>query len=200
MFFTFMAFVCVWVVLGFWAASRKWHDSIAWGATFVVSLFIVSGGAQLIERYGTWKQHQSAQAQQHDGRINQARILAGLGEYAPELALAPADTGKARALGKTQGGSAGVLEVSGKALEVEVEKATLMFPAKLADQAIASANVQMATRYVQTLFPDWASPGTWLEDNALASAEAKTVEREGRRITVKLSSELNMWLLTVEKI
>lgn len=200
MFQIFMVFICVWVVLGFWATSRKWHDAIAWGGTFVVSLVIVVGSVQLVDHYKAWEKRQPAQAQQQKGQINQDQILIGLGDFAPALERGPTVDGRERALGKMRGGSVGLLEVSGKSLAHEVEKSTLAFPAVLQDKAIAATNMKMAARYVQTLFPEWVSPETWLASNALTTVDTKTIEREGRRITVTLSQELNMWFLTVDKI
>lgn len=192
-------FVGVWAVFAIWGFRQKMGSVIALGGGFVVGCLslvpVILGGKYLDQHYGP-----GVQAQQHDGRISQAVVLAGLGDFAPELEPAPPVNGRERALGKTGSGSTGLLEISGKALDHEVEKATLAFPAVLNDKAVTATNVQMAARYVQALFPEWVEPKVWLESNALTSAEDKTVEREGRRITVKLSQELNMWLLTVEKI
>lgn len=200
MVYWFMAFVLVWCVLGFWATSRKWPDLVAWGGGFVLSLLIIVGVFRLADSYTAYqKAHPRAESRQ-DAAINQARILDGLGAFAPALKSAPSADGRARALGKTQGGSSGLLEISGRSLEAEVEKATLAFPVKLDDDRVNALNLQMATRYIHALFPEWVSPETWLESNALTSKETKTVEREGRRITVKHSQELGLWFLTVEKL
>ncbi|WP_300656253.1 hypothetical protein [Pseudomonas sp.] len=196
-----IVFFLTWGVSALWARSRKMSATIAWGGGFITALvmtLIVSGGYSLAERYRTY---QAAQIEnQQDGALNKARILAGMGEFAPVLEPAPAAEGRSRALGKTQGGSTGILEITGQSIDVEVEKATLAIPARLNDEQVQARNLQMATRYIHTLFPEWVSPETWLESNALASTETKVVEREGRRITAKHSKELSLWFLTVEKI
>lgn len=193
-----IAFVVLWVALGLWAKSQKWSAVIAWGGSLVVALFIVGVGGKVASSYSAYQQAEVAG--QAPGTIGKERLLAGLGQFAPRLEAAPAADGRARELGKTQGGSIGALEVSGSSLESDVEKATLIFSAGLKDEKINALNRQMAIRYVQTLFPEWVSPDIWLESNALTTQETKTVEREGRRITVTLSNELSSWLLTVEKI
>jgi hypothetical protein len=198
MFLAFMAFVLIWFGIGMWATTRKLPDIVAWGGGAALSLLITVGLFQLV---GGYSAHQAIQAEQRqDGTISKSHLLKGMGDFAPVLGPAPTADGRARALGKTQGGSIGILEVSGKALDVDVEKATLTFMAVLNDDQAMAANLRMATQYVQTLFPEWVTPGTWLESNALTSPETKTVAREGRRITVTLSKELNMWFLVVEKV
>lgn len=196
-----IVFSLVWGVSALWALHRKMSATIAWGGGFITALvmaLMVSGGYSLTERYKTY---QAAQIEnQQGGALNKARILAGMGEFAPVLESAPTTEGRSRALGKTQGGSTGILEITGQSLDIEVEKATLAIPANLDDDKIQARNLQMATRYIHTLFPEWVSPETWIENNALANTETKVIEREGRRITARHSEELSLWLLTVEKI
>lgn len=196
-----IAFFVVWCVFAVWAMRRKMGATTALGGGFItaiVMVLILSGGYALTKHFNKY-QSENAEKQQ-DGALNKARILAGMGEFAPVLEPAPASDGRSRALGKTQGGSTGILEITGRSLDAEVEKATLAIPAKLSDDHVQARNLQMATRYIHTLFPEWESPETWLESNLLASTDTKTVEREGRRITAKHSKELSLWFLTVERI
>ncbi|MCQ4310896.1 hypothetical protein NAV33_03140 [Pseudomonas stutzeri] len=192
-------FLAVWFVVALFAKRRRLSATIAIGGGFITAVIatsVVSGGYLLTERYA--KYQSTAFEKQRGGALSKSKLLAELGEFAPVLKAAPADKGELRELGKTQGGSTGILEISGTS-DV-VEKATLAFSADLNDEQIRARNLEMATRYVHALFPEWNSPEAWLAGLADAGTETQVIEREGRRLIAKHSNELSLWFLTVEKL
>lgn len=193
-------FLAIWFVVALFAKRKKLSATIAIGGGFITAVIaasVVSGGYLLADRYLAY-QSESVEKQQA-GALSKPQLLAELGEFAPVLEAAPARENRSRELGKTQGGSLGMLEISGTS-SVEIDKATLAISTGLKDDAIRARNLEMATRYVHALFPEWVSPESWLEGQALSSSEPLVIEREGRRITAKRSDELSLLYLTVEKI
>ncbi len=193
-------FFAVWFVVAVLANRKKLSVTIAIGGGFITAVIaasVVSGGYLLTERYIAFESR--LDEQQRQGAVSKSQLLTELREFAPVLEAAPASEGRSRELGKTQGGSAGILEISGTS-DVEIEKVTLALSIGLKDDAVRARNLEMATRYVHALFPEWVSPESWLEGQAISSTEPQVVEREGRRITAKHSDELSLLFLTVEKI
>jgi hypothetical protein len=193
-------FFAVWFAVALLAKRKKLSATIAFGGGFITAVIaasVVSGGYLLAERYIAY-QSESVEKQQV-GALSKTQLLVKLGEFAPVLEAAPTSEGRARELGKTQGGSLGILEISGTS-DVEIEKVTLAMSTGLKDDAIRARNLEMATRYVHALFPEWVSPEIWLDGQAISSSEPLIVEREGRRMTAKHSDELSLLFLTVEKI
>lgn len=198
---TFLVFfLLVWCAVAVLAKRKKMSVTIALGGGFITAVIassVVSGGYLLAERYIAYNDNSQIE-HQREGVLTKSKLLAEMQEFAPVMKAAPAGEGVARELGKTQGGSTGILEISGTS-DV-VEKATLAFPTNLKDDQIRARNLEMATRYMHVMFPEWVSPEIWLASLADTGTEPQVIEREGRRLIAKHSGELSLWFLTVEKI
>lgn len=187
----------VWIGFALWAKHRQFSGTVAWGGGFVAGLSSVAAIAVVMSTI-TENQpdvlHEAAEK-----TISQANLIQGLHPFTPELEVAESTEEKTRAVGKTTGGSVGMLEVSGKALDRDIESATLAF-AMPDDNVVKENNVKMAGQFIRTLFPEWVEPEAWLTSNVLQHPEEQIVEREGRQVRVRYSNELSLWFMTVKKL
>lgn len=183
-----------WVAFALWARRRNFGGVIAWGGGFIVGCLALIPLGLLAMKYDNWKQNQTVQHApatpgavasviQGEGLgVSHDLLLAALGPYAPHLKPAPTTPdGRTRLLGQTQGGSAAILEISGKALSQAVEKATLNVAATQDDKQ-NGVNALLLGRYLDALFPEWPDRAGWAV-NAIQAGSKESIEVAGKRIT-----------------
>lgn len=131
--------------------------------------------------------------------VNYDQLMTALDPFNPELKPAPTTPdGRTRMLGKTQGGSTGLLEVSGKSLSSTVEKATLSLVVTK-DNGSNRLNGVLLEQYLRAIFPEWDDRFKWAA-KAIKGGQKVTIDRPGKRITFTQISQLQMFIFTVEAI
>lgn len=202
-------FVVVWVLFALWAFRCKLGGIVAVAGGFFVGCLslvpIIVGGKYLDEKYGPKADQvvQQVTAAPFD-QVIQAKglgvgydhLIAAINPYTPDLKPAPTTNGSTRLLGRTGGGTAGILEVSGKALYESVEKATLSVVISN-DDTMNGANSQLLGRFLAVIFPDWTAREDWAV-KAIQGGEKVSVQREGKRLTFIPVSEMQMLMFTAE--
>lgn len=201
----------VWVLVALEGFRRKTGVVIAVGGGFIVaclSLIPVAYMGKYLDESSSRKAAHAVQqspvtpAVQSKGLgIGYDKLIAALGPYAPDLKPAPTTSdGRARLLGQTQGGSAAIMEVSGKALSQAVEKATLNIAATQ-DARQNNVNAQLLGLYLDALFPEWPGRAEWAV-NAIKSDNKDSFEVAGKRITFRptVIAETKMLMFTAESI
>lgn len=182
-------FGIVWLFVALEGFRRKTGAVIALGGGFIVACLslmpIIYIGTFLEEEKAPQVVQQAPVAQVVQGKglgVDHDRMLAALGPYAPALKPAPTTPdGRTRLLGQTQGGSAAILEISGKALSQAVEKASLNVAATQDDQQ-NGVNALLLGRYLDVLFPEWAGRADWAV-KAIQADRKDSIEVAGKRIT-----------------
>lgn len=204
-------FGVVWLLVALEAFRRKIGAVIAVGGGFIVACLslipIIAGGKYLDDNYGpkaeqVVQQAPAAPAEQTRGLgLSYDHLMMSMGPFAPEMKPGPTtQDGRTRLVGSTAGGSNGVLEVSGKSLSKDVEKATLLFIFSPDEQA-SLANTEMTLRYISAVFPEWPSQERydWLIQ-VFRNFEGAIVARDGKRLESKVSKQTGMFSFTVTPI
>lgn len=202
-------FFAAWAAFAMWANGKKLGITAALGGGFIIALLslfpAIYAGKYLDEKYGPESDKAAAlapalAAPQLEGLgVDYDHLMTALAPFTPELKPAPSTSdGRTRMLGRTQGGSLGMLEISGKSLSQSVEKATLAISISKDNQA-SDRNGELLSRYLAAIYPDWNARTDW----ALAAIQAgkpKTIEQSGKRISFSKSDELKMFIFVSETI
>jgi hypothetical protein len=205
-----IAFVLVWCVFAIWAMRRKMGATIAWGGGFIVGCLaaialtmifvpLMRDDEKVVASEVSEKTEVTPPAKGLG--LSYDQLMMSMGPFAPEMKPAPTtQDGRTRLLGTTAGGSNGVLEVSGKSLSRDVEKATLLFIFSSDEQA-SLANTEMTMRYIAAVFPEWPSQERydWMLE-VFRNFEGSSVSREGKKLESKVSKQTGMFTFTVTPI